>query len=114
MHASHFCVLQVHVAYQTSGCIAVHDHDALRHLDFVHDFAAANSGSLSSVTRDYNEAREFVRLRKPGQVGHYHVSSDVMNQKCCRGRFSLYTAQLQSPAFLKALNSSMGLRIRGN
>ncbi|MFT6810631.1 MAG: glucosamine-6-phosphate deaminase, partial [Saprospiraceae bacterium] len=31
---------EVHVAYQTSGNIAVHDHDAMRHMEFFSEFAS--------------------------------------------------------------------------
>jgi glucosamine-6-phosphate deaminase len=49
---------EVHVAYQTSGNIAVHDHDALRFLEFFQEFSDilglslnGNSESLSQVVK---------------------------------------------------------------
>ena len=68
-----WCVLyaqQVHVAYQTSGCIAVHDHDALRHMDFMHSFAAANGGDAAQTSRTLETLQTFVRNKKRGQVRH--------------------------------------------
>ena len=68
-----WCVLyaqQVHVAYQTSGCIAVHDHDALRHMDFMHSFAAASGGDAAQTSRTLKTLQTFVRNKKRGQVRH--------------------------------------------
>ena len=63
-------LLQVHVAYQTSGCIAVHDHDALRHLDFAQHLCEAASQNWP----DLDKVQHFVRQRKPGQVRHHGAS----------------------------------------
>lgn len=59
----------VHVAYQTSGNIAVWDENALRHADFVTEFARA----FPEVGRDVAERIEakveaFIRNKKPGDV----------------------------------------------
>jgi glucosamine-6-phosphate deaminase len=64
---------EVHVAYQTSGNIAVFDHDALRFADFVSDFnrlfGIVTSGSTpAQVTRWERHIEEFLRNKKPGQV----------------------------------------------
>ncbi|CAK0786248.1 hypothetical protein CVIRNUC_009461 [Coccomyxa viridis] len=59
---------EVHVAYQTSGCIAVHDHDALRHMDFMHSFAAASGGDAAQTSRTLKTLQTFVRNKKRGQV----------------------------------------------
>ena len=61
------CALQVHVAYQTSGCIAVHDHDALRHLDFMRSFAEHSGTSLDDIFQ-YGAVQRSVRCKKPGEV----------------------------------------------
>jgi glucosamine-6-phosphate deaminase len=60
--------VQVHVAYQTSGCIAVHDHDAVRHLSFV-ELIAGMLGSDDGVFSDaLATTKAFVAAKKPGQV----------------------------------------------
>ena len=61
------CALQVHVAYQTSGCIAVHDHDALRHLDFMRSFAEHSGTSLDEIFQ-YEAVQRSVHCKKPGEV----------------------------------------------
>jgi glucosamine-6-phosphate deaminase len=59
---------EVHVAYQTSGNIAVFDEEAERHLDFVRefceamDFGAERSAQISSSVADY------IRSKQPGDV----------------------------------------------
>ena len=63
-----FMSLQVHVAYQTSGCIAVHDHDALRHIDFVHSFEIANGGISNQKALTMKALQTVIRNKKPGQV----------------------------------------------
>ncbi|CAL5226850.1 g9716 [Coccomyxa viridis] len=59
---------EVHVAYQTSGCIAVHNHDALRHLDFVQHLSSATGVSSPVAGEDLKRVQQFVQQRKPGQV----------------------------------------------
>ena len=61
------CTLQVHVAYQTSGCIAVHDHDALRHLDFMRSFAEHSGTSLDDILQ-YEAVQRSMHCKKPGEV----------------------------------------------
>ena len=63
--------MQVHVAYQTSGCIAVHDHDALRHLDFTCQLSSESGRSSSDAVKNLQEMQRFVKRRKPGQVGRH-------------------------------------------
>src|SRR5712692_10368798 len=58
---------QVHVAYMTSGNIAVFDHDAWRFIDF-----AAEFNRLFAIDQEHTEqvkerAQEFLRSKKPGQ-----------------------------------------------
>ena len=59
---------QVHVAYQTSGNIAVFDADALRFCDFAADFARAFTSEKASAQSIEDHVEEFVRNKKPGQV----------------------------------------------
>lgn len=60
---------QVHVAYQTSGNIAVWDDCALRHMDFVREFA----GAFPQLGREFTELLEanieqFIASKKSGTV----------------------------------------------
>ncbi|MFO0963355.1 MAG: glucosamine-6-phosphate deaminase [Phycisphaerales bacterium] len=60
---------EVHVAYQTSGNIAVWDESALRHLDFVREFASA----FPALGREFAGLLEanierFLQTKKPGEV----------------------------------------------
>jgi glucosamine-6-phosphate deaminase len=59
----------VHVAYQTSGNIAVWDESALRHVDFIREFAQA----FPQFGRDFaeridNSIEAFIANKAPGQV----------------------------------------------
>lgn len=60
---------KVHVAYMTSGNIAVFDHDARRFVDFVDEFAAAfgsdeNRAALAGMKK---RVYDFFDAKKPGQ-----------------------------------------------
>lgn len=60
---------EVHVAYQTSGNIAVFDEDALRQADFMVEFARAFEGvEDDAVARIEDHVEQFVRSKKPGEV----------------------------------------------
>ena len=59
---------QVHVAYQTSGCIAVRDHDVVRHLDFVNLLASSLAADNSPFIAATKNVRSFLSQKKPGQV----------------------------------------------
>lgn len=60
---------EVHVAYQTSGNIAVFDDEALRHADFVAEFAREFELPASNmVTQVETDLREFVRAKQAGAV----------------------------------------------
>ncbi len=68
---------QVHVAYMTSGNIAVFDHDAWRFTDFVVEF-----NQLLAIDKEHTEAvkervQDFLRTKKPGQPD----SEDLLNIK---------------------------------
>jgi glucosamine-6-phosphate deaminase len=67
----------VHIAYMTSGNIAVFDHDALRFNDFVasfNDLFAIDKERTADVT---SRVRSFLREKKPGQ----RDSEDVLGIK---------------------------------
>jgi glucosamine-6-phosphate deaminase len=58
----------VHVAYQTSGNIAVWDEAALRHADFVVEYAKAFHLGEKHAQAIEEHVENFVRRKKPGQV----------------------------------------------
>jgi len=55
----------VHVVYQTSGNIAVHDHDALRYIEFMSDLGL-ETGIVSDVSL-LDKAEKSIRKKKIGQ-----------------------------------------------
>lgn len=60
---------EVHVAYQTSGNIAVWDESALRHADFVSEFARAFPQLGADVAERIEQSVEtFIRSKKPGAI----------------------------------------------
>ena len=57
----------VHIAYQTSGNIAVFDHDALRHIDFIQEMHR-QFGLETDQTRDLDKRmREAIAHKQPGE-----------------------------------------------
>jgi glucosamine-6-phosphate deaminase len=59
----------VHVAYQTSGNIAVWDHTALRHADFVTEYARAFPELGADVARKIEDSvAGFVNRKKAGEI----------------------------------------------
>ena len=59
---------EVHVAYQTSGNIAVFDEEAERHMDFVREFCEKMDFEVDAAVRISREARAFIQTKKPGDV----------------------------------------------
>ena len=59
---------EVHVAYQTSGNIAVFDDDALRFADFVADFHDSFKLGSDEVRHMYENVRDFLQNKAPGQT----------------------------------------------
>jgi glucosamine-6-phosphate deaminase len=55
---------EVHIAYQTSGNIAVFDDEVIRFLDFATDIEQENI----SLQEQFREVREFLSKKKPGEV----------------------------------------------
>ena len=70
---------EVHVAYQTSGNIAVFDDDAQRHADFVSEFCRAlgSRDENDDAVRIAGEVESFVRDKQPGRMD----SADVRRIK---------------------------------
>ena len=59
---------EVHVAYQTSGNIAVFDEEAIRHADFVSEFSDAfKIFGEDQADRIEDAVRAFVRVKQPGE-----------------------------------------------
>lgn len=57
----------VHVAYQTSGNIAVADDEALRLIEFVKDFNAQFKIKSDATIQIYNDALEFLKQKNSGE-----------------------------------------------
>jgi glucosamine-6-phosphate deaminase len=58
---------EVHVAYMTSGNIAVFDHDAWRFVDFAAQFNRLFQIDQEQTTRIQERMQDFLRSKKPGQ-----------------------------------------------
>ncbi len=59
---------EVHVAYQTSGNIAVFDEDAIRFADFANEFNAMFGIDPENTAKIEEHIEEFLRNKEPGQV----------------------------------------------
>lgn len=70
---------EVHIAYMTSGNIAVFDHDARRFVDFVDEFLAAfgDTSEKSSAGTVKERVYQFLDAKKPGQPD----SPDILQVK---------------------------------
>ena len=70
----------VHVAYQTSGNLAVHDHDALRHMEFFKEFSDREDIGLASESLDkmHKKIARFLKNKKPNQ-------SDIPEVRAIKG-----------------------------
>ena len=65
----------VHVAYQTSGCIAVHDDDVFRFIDFVSEFEGKFNLNSQKGESLYQEVLNSIKNKKPGEVDSSKVQS---------------------------------------
>lgn len=63
---------EVHVAYQTSGNIAVHDHDAFRFLSFIIDMLAKGemNESIHQKIAEYEHLKAILAAKNPGEKDH--------------------------------------------
>ena len=59
---------EVHVAYQTSGNIAVHDHDARRFAEFLQEFALTQGLTGSDLEKKYKKILKFLKNKKQGEA----------------------------------------------
>jgi glucosamine-6-phosphate deaminase len=59
----------VHVAYQTSGNIAVHDHDALRFVEFMKEFGESQgfTAGIDDWDKLFNKIFKFLQSKMPNQ-----------------------------------------------
>ncbi|MGV2336057.1 MAG UNVERIFIED_CONTAM: PIG-L family deacetylase [Planctomycetaceae bacterium] len=82
----------VHIAYQTSGNIAVFDDDTLRFTEFVSDYCAAFGLMSDSIRELEDHVEEFLRRKQPGQVdspqvqmikGLIRKGEAVAGARCC-------------------------------
>jgi glucosamine-6-phosphate deaminase len=64
---------EVHVAYQTSGNIAVFDDEAVRFLDFVREIGSIYELAPEITDKAYHAARESVKSKKPGETDSEEV-----------------------------------------
>ena len=58
----------VHVAYQTSGNIAVFDDDVIRFADFMADYQSVYAKEFKQFKDLFQRVRKFIKNKKPGQV----------------------------------------------
>lgn len=63
---------EVHVAYQTSGNIAVHDHDAFRFIAFTIDMLAKGEqhAEIQVKIAEYQQLKSILTNKKPGEIDH--------------------------------------------
>ena len=66
---------EVHVAYQTSGNIAVFDEDAIRFTEFVDEFCQTFGIDATKITELESHVDEFLRNKKAGQVDSREVQT---------------------------------------
>jgi glucosamine-6-phosphate deaminase len=65
----------VHVAYQTSGNIAVFDSDAIRFIDFARELAEITGADPAPFRSADDHVKDFLRRRTPGQVDSPQVAT---------------------------------------
>ncbi|NND06229.1 MAG: glucosamine-6-phosphate deaminase [Saprospiraceae bacterium] len=58
---------EVHVAYQTSGNIAVHDHDALRFVEFIEEFQPNLGLKTDKINDLYKRATKHLKRKQAGE-----------------------------------------------
>ncbi|TWT41403.1 glucosamine-6-phosphate deaminase [Botrimarina hoheduenensis] len=66
---------EVHIAYQTSGNIAVFDDDAVRFSEFVSEFNRAFGLDPKKTDELEDHVEQFVKNKQPGQVDSDHVQA---------------------------------------
>jgi glucosamine-6-phosphate deaminase len=66
---------EVHVAYQTSGNIAVFDDDAIRFADFVREFNTLAGLNKKEGEEFYKKVVRSIKTKKPGQIDSPEVTT---------------------------------------
>lgn len=66
---------EVHVAYQTSGNIAVHDHDALRYAEFMLEFSEKHGEISTGERKIYQKVIKFLRKKDSSEADIAEVRS---------------------------------------
>lgn len=66
---------EVHVAYQTSGNIAVFDDDAIRFCDFIAEFNRRFDISIEQTGKLESHIEEVLKNKQPGQVDSHEVQT---------------------------------------
>ncbi|SMO89035.1 glucosamine-6-phosphate deaminase [Fodinibius sediminis] len=64
---------EVHVAYQTSGNIAVFDDDVVRFVDFVSDYNHLFDMNQTKAEEMLANIKKFLKEKEPGQVDSYEI-----------------------------------------
>ncbi|MGM9774586.1 MAG: PIG-L family deacetylase [Candidatus Egerieousia sp.] len=64
---------EVHLAYQTSGNIAVFDHDVVRYLDFARESSEILGIDAKEADKLYKETKEALKSKHPGQPDPLNV-----------------------------------------
>ena len=59
---------EVHVAYQTSGNIAVHDYDAMRFMEFIEEFGGSYDLTGEDLNKEFKKAKKFLNNKQQGQT----------------------------------------------
>ncbi|MBI9033880.1 MAG: glucosamine-6-phosphate deaminase [Bacteroidales bacterium] len=65
----------VHVAYQTSGNIAVFDDDAIRFMDFVRDYAGIFDSGITEADKNFDNVVHTIANKKPAEVDSLQIQS---------------------------------------
>lgn len=64
---------EVHVAYQTSGNIAVHDYDAIRYIEMMEEFGNGKDMFKEKYSNTLSEAKKFLREKTDSQTDNDDV-----------------------------------------
>ncbi len=64
---------EVHVAYQTSGNIAVHDHDALRYAEFFQEFSGDTNTDVEQATKIVQRIKKSINQKSFKQIDSKEV-----------------------------------------
>ena len=71
----------VHVAYQTSGNIAVFDEDVIQHTDFYQDVDLALGVENEDSLKLYKKVNKIIKVKKPGEVDKPEVKKNQSSDK---------------------------------